>query len=132
MHRISDKALQGDYSKVEPGDCIVAFSKRDLFSIRQTVEKLTPYKCAIIYGALPPETRSEQARRFNERSKVQVLVASNAIGMGLNLNIRRVVFHSAVKFGGEATGFAWIDPSEIKQIGGRAGRLSSDYKYGRY
>jgi ATP-dependent RNA helicase SUPV3L1/SUV3 len=90
--------LRGDYSKVQPGDCIVAFSKADIFSIRRQIEQTTPYKCAVIYGQLPPETRSIQARLFNEEnSGYDILVASDAIGMGLNLNIRRTVFHTALK-----------------------------------
>lgn len=128
--RISEKSLQGDYSKVEPGDCIVAFSKSDIFSIRRIIEELTPYKCAVIYGALPPETRSEQARLFNEGSQFQVLVASDAVGMGLNLNIKRMVFHTTLKWAGKQLGLGWLDPSAVKQIGGRAGRLSSAFKFG--
>ena len=132
--KVTDKSLQGDYSLIRPGDCIVAFSRADIFSIRRQVEMLTPYKCAVIYGQLPPETRSTQARLFNEdNTGYDVLVASDAIGMGLNLNIRRIVFHTTVKRGGgggEAQGAYQVDPSSIKQIAGRAGRMSSDYKIG--
>jgi len=131
---VNDKSLQGDYSQIRPGDCIVAFSRADIFSIRRQVEQLTPYKCAVIYGQLPPETRSTQARLFNDRENggYDVLVASDAIGMGLNLNIRRIVFHTTVKRGGGAGNAAayWVDPSSVKQIAGRAGRLSSNYKVG--
>ena len=128
--KIADQSLKGDYSEIQPGDCVVAFSRADIFSIRRQIERLTPYKCAVIYGALPPETRSTQARLFNEENTgYDVLVASDAIGMGLNLNIRRVVFHTTVKReGGKKT--YWVDPSSVKQIGGRAGRLSSNYKQG--
>jgi superfamily II DNA/RNA helicase len=108
----------------------VAFSKADLYSIRSAIEKHTPHKCAIIYGQLPPETRSMQARLFNEdNTGYDVLVASDAIGMGLNLNIKRVVFHTTIKFDG-VKGSHFIEPSQIKQIGGRAGRKSSQYKFG--
>lgn len=44
------------------GDCIVAFSRAEIFAIKREIERLTPLKCAVIYGALPPETRSMQAR----------------------------------------------------------------------
>ena len=54
---VSDESLRGDYSKVRPGDCIVAFSRSDIFSIKRQVERLTNYKCAVVYGQLPPETR---------------------------------------------------------------------------
>eukprot|EP01034_Spumella_vulgaris_P021411 gene21412-27441_t len=127
---VNEESLRGDYSKIRPGDCIVAFSKADIFSIRKQVEMHTPYKCAVIYGQLPPETRSTQARLFNENnSGYDVLVASDAIGMGLNLNIRRIIFHNTLKSGGSKDVY-WVDPSSVKQIAGRAGRMSSDYKIG--
>lgn len=129
---ISEESLQGDYSKVQKGDCIVAFSKNDLYSIKAEVERLTPHKCCLIYGQLPPETRSTQARLFNdENTGFDVLIASDAIGMGLNLNIRRIIFHTTMKRGGKVadrTGDmgVWLHPSFVKQIAGRAGRLSSE------
>ena len=58
-------------------------------------------------------------------SDYNVLVASDAIGMGLNLNIRRVVFHTMEKFDG--TSFGRVHPSQVKQIAGRAGRHNSRY-----
>lgn len=54
-----------------------------------------------MYGALPPATRSMQAKAFNDKnSPYKVLVATDAVGMGLNLAIRRVIFDSMVKFDG--------------------------------
>lgn len=121
--------MQGDYSKLRPGDCVVAFSRADIFSIRREIEAHTPYKCAVIYGQLPPETRSMQARLFNDpNTGFDILVASDAIGMGLNLNIGRVVFHTTLKNG--KRGPEWLTPSSVKQIGGRAGRKSSQFEYG--
>jgi ATP-dependent RNA helicase SUPV3L1/SUV3 len=72
--------------------------------------------------------RSTQARLFNEdNTGYDVLVASDAIGMGLNLNIRRIIFHTVVKQGGVVDGGpSFVDPSSVKQIAGRAGRLSSN------
>ena len=126
--KIAEESLEGDYGKIQPGDCIVAFSRADIFSIKKEVEKKTPYKCCTVYGQLPPETRSTQARLFNEDGTgYDVLVASDAIGMGLNLNIRRIVLHTTVKRGKNG---GYIHPSSIKQIAGRAGRLSSKYDYG--
>mmetsp|Transcript_48098 Transcript_48098/g.95270 ORF Transcript_48098/g.95270 Transcript_48098/m.95270 type:complete len:502 (-) Transcript_48098:8-1513(-) len=127
---VEDESLQGDYSKVEPGDCIVAFSKQEIFSIKREIESKTKYKCAVIYGALPSETRSLQARLFNgENTGYDILVASDAIGMGLNLNIRRIIFHATKKFLGPIPCF--VEPTLVKQIAGRAGRLSSNYKIGK-
>lgn len=129
--RIENESLKGDYSKVQPGDCVVAFSVLDLFSIKRIIEANTKYKCAIVYGQLPPETRTEQARLFNDRdSGYDILVASDAIGMGLNLNIRRVIFHSTLK-AFTTHDSHYIDPSSIKQIAGRAGRKSSNYPVGK-
>mmetsp|Transcript_3011 Transcript_3011/g.4587 ORF Transcript_3011/g.4587 Transcript_3011/m.4587 type:complete len:823 (+) Transcript_3011:129-2597(+) len=130
--RIQENSLRGDYSQVRPGDCIVAFSKADIFSIKREVERLTNHKCCVVYGQLPPETRSKQARLFNEEGTgYDVLVASDAIGMGLNLNIRRIVFHTTVKPGyGQKKKPGYMDATYIKQIAGRAGRRSSQYQYG--
>ena len=92
----------------------------------------------VIYGQLPPDIRSMQARLFNEdNSGYDILVASDAIGMGLNLNIGRVIFHTTVKRGRKVDGpdndvpnLYFVDPSNVKQIAGRAGRRSSQYKVG--
>jgi ATP-dependent RNA helicase SUPV3L1/SUV3 len=72
----------------------------------------------VVYGALPPEMRRTQARLFNDpASGYDVLVASDAVGMGLNLNIRRVIFHTLTKQeGGDAR--VPISVSAIKQIAG--------------
>jgi len=71
---------------VKPGDCVVSFSRTSIFNIRDRIEKATKLKCALVYGALPPETRTLQANLFNDtKSGYDVLVASDAIGMGLNL-----------------------------------------------
>lgn len=78
---VSDESLNGDYTNVRKGDCIVAFSRADIFSIKSQIEKLTSLRCAVIYGKLPPEVRSSQARLFNERKECDVLVATDAIGL---------------------------------------------------
>jgi ATP-dependent RNA helicase SUPV3L1/SUV3 len=76
------------YKNIKPGDCVVSFSRRTIFDIKQRIEKETGLKCALVYGALPPETRSMQAELFNNPdSGYDVIVASDAIGMGLNLYI---------------------------------------------
>lgn len=74
------------------------FHRADIFSIKREIEATTKHKCCVVYGQLPSETRSQQAKLFNtEGSGYDVLVASDAIGMGLNLNIRRVIFHTTLK-----------------------------------
>lgn len=119
----------GSYKQVQAGDCVVAFSRNDIFAIKREIESTTEHKCCVIYGSLPPSTRSEQARRFNDPdSGYDVLVASDAIGMGLNLNIRRIIFNSVFKSDG--TGIVRLDHSAIKQISGRAGRRNSPFPVG--
>lgn len=123
------KSLRADYSGVQDGDAVVAFSRKDIYTVRRMIERQTKFKCCVVYGGLPPETRSAQARLFNDPAAgYRVLVASDAIGMGLNLNIRRVVFHTMTKFDGVSVGR--MSPSAVKQIAGRAGRRSSIYPAG--
>ncbi|KAL9059622.1 MAG: hypothetical protein Q9162_001127 [Coniocarpon cinnabarinum] len=118
------RSLRGDLSLLRKGDCIVGFSIVVLHSLRQYIERETKRKCAIIYGSLPPETRTQQAQLFNDPDNdYDYLVASNAVGMGLNLSIKRLIFQSAhrnIKGRLEA-----VPVPEIKQIAGRAGRYST-------
>ncbi|KAG7660558.1 uncharacterized protein J8A68_005977 [[Candida] subhashii] len=103
---------------LKKGDCVVAFSRRKLLDLKQMIERTTNFKVSIIYGALPPQIRSQQAELFNNGSH-DILVATDAVGMGLNLKIKRIVFSNIVKFGSRLTN------SEARQIGGRAGRYSA-------
>jgi len=120
---------KGSYENVQPGDCVVAFSKDDIFAIKREIETSTQYKCCVIYGSLPPDVRAEQARRFNNPdSEYEVLVASDAIGMGLNLSIKRIIFNTMFKNNGERV--VQLDHSSVKQIAGRAGRRNSPYPHG--
>lgn len=84
--QVADSSLGGTLKTVRKGDCIVAFSRTAIFEIKQRVEHDTGMKCAVVYGALPPEIRNEQAAMFNEvGSGADIIVGSDAIGMGLNL-----------------------------------------------
>ncbi|KAF9781067.1 hypothetical protein IL306_014107 [Fusarium sp. DS 682] len=116
-----DNALDGDYSRLEKGDAIVAFSRLNLHALKRTIEKKTGRRCAIIYGSLPPEVRVQQAALFNDpNNDYDFIVASDAIGMGLNLEIRRVILESVAKYDGSHN--RMLTYPELKQIGGRAGR----------
>ncbi|CAM6087359.1 unnamed protein product [Calypogeia fissa] len=127
--KVAEESLRGDFRNIEAGDCIVAFSRRDIFDIKREVELASKHRCCVVYGALPPETRTQQAKLFNELDNgYNVLVASDAIGMGLNLNIRRVVFFSLDKFDGDSK--KPVPPAQVKQIAGRAGRRGSLYPEG--
>lgn len=126
---VEAKTLLGDLRNVRSGDCVVAFSRREIFEVKLTIEKHTNHRCCVIYGALPPETRRQQANLFNDQdNEFDVLVASDAVGMGLNLNIRRVVFYSLSKYNGDR--IVPVPPSQVKQIAGRAGRRGSVYPDG--
>ena len=79
-------SLKGDLSSLRKGDCLVAFSKLMLHKLKHQIELRTGKPVAIIYGSLPPEVRAQQARLFNDpNNDHDILVASDAIGMGLNL-----------------------------------------------
>lgn len=115
------KSLKGNFKNLQKGDAVVAFSRVSIHQLKAGIEKETGRRCAIVYGGLPPETRASQAALFNDpNNDYDYLAASDAIGMGLNLEIKRVVFESSYKFDGQA--FRPLSIPEIKQIGGRAGR----------
>ena len=81
-----ETSLEGDWSRVRKGDCIVTFRRSSIFDIKKQVEDMTGLRCAVAYGRLPPEVRSEQAALFNDPdSGYDVLIGSDAVGMGLNL-----------------------------------------------
>ncbi|KAI5855783.1 P-loop containing nucleoside triphosphate hydrolase protein [Tricharina praecox] len=117
-------SLDGDLKKIQRGDCVVTFSRRNIFALKRSIEEQTGKHCAVVYGSLPPETRSTQAKLFNdENNDYDVLVASDAVGMGLNLSIKRVIFEAVEKWNGTAT--VAIPVPSIKQIAGRAGRYKA-------
>lgn len=136
---IAKDSLEGDLSKIRRGDCLVTFSRNNIFAFKRVVEEKTGLRVAVAYGGLPPEVREEQARAFNE-GDYDVLVASDAIGMGLNLcvysllrrraiadrwyvyrKIKRIVFETLHKWDGRAE--VQLPLPQIKQIAGRAGRF---------
>ncbi|KAI8942751.1 hypothetical protein NX059_000795 [Plenodomus lindquistii] len=121
---VMPSSLKGNLDKLEKGDCVVAFTVIGIHALRREIEKKTGKNCAIVYGSLPPETRAQQARLFNDPDNdYDYLVASDAIGMGLNLAIKRVIFESTMKSNGIE--FQPLLISEVKQIAGRAGRYKT-------
>lgn len=103
---------------IQKGDAVIAFSRKDVLTLSARIRQWG-FGVASIYGALSPEVRRTEARRFNS-GEADVLVATDAIGMGLNLPIRRVVFSSTHKFDGVAP--RDLNATEVRQIAGRAGR----------
>ena len=109
--------------KIEPQTAVVAFSRRDVLSLKQQLSE--KYRVSVVYGNLSPEVRREEARRFRE-GESEVLVATDAIAMGLNLPIRTILFAKDNKFDGLRR--RELTPSEVLQIAGRAGRYGIEEK----
>ena len=113
---------QTDWDDIRPGDALITFSKIGVLSIAEDMRRKGKNP-AIIYGALPYSTRRKQVEGFLD-GEMQYVVSTDAIGMGLNLPIRRVIFTETEKFDG--TERRELKPEEVQQIAGRAGR------YGMY
>lgn len=104
---------------VKQGDALIVFSKKSVLDVAGRLEEQR-VDASVIYGSLPPEIRRRQMRQFNS-GRTKVVVATDAIGMGLNLPVRRIVFLQADKYDGVSRRPLLV--SEIKQIAGRAGRF---------
>jgi ATP-dependent RNA helicase SUPV3L1/SUV3 len=105
--------------KLQKGDAIIAFSRKDVLTFSARFRQWG-FSVASIYGALSPEVRRHESERFCNGS-ADILVATDAIGMGLNLPIRRVIFANIHKFDGVASRL--LNATEVRQIAGRAGRF---------
>ncbi|MEJ9230770.1 RNA helicase [Peribacillus butanolivorans] len=100
------------------GDALICFSRRQVLETASRLQG-SGHSVSMIYGSMPPENRKRQIELFN-RGETSVVVATDAIGMGLNLPIRRIVFLENEKFDG--TRRRRLTSQEVKQIAGRAGR----------
>lgn len=103
--------------EIEPQTALIAFSRNDVLKLKQKLQKY--HKVSVIYGNLSPEVRRDEARRFREKQS-DILIATDAIAMGLNLPIKTVLFTTHTKFDGVCK--RPINVNEIVQIAGRAGR----------
>lgn len=103
---------------VKKGDALIVFSRKDVHGVAAELQNIG-VKCSIIYGSLPYDVRHREAGKFAE-STTDVVVATDAIGMGMNLPINRIVFLQTTKFDGVKE--RMLTSSEVKQIAGRAGR----------
>ena len=112
---------------VKPGDALIVFSKRSVINVAAELQG-KGIECSMIYGALPYETRKAETERFLN-GETKVVVATDAIGMGLNLPIKRVVFLETEKYDGYE--MRLLKPEEVQQIAGRAGRKGI-YEEGRF
>jgi ATP-dependent RNA helicase SUPV3L1/SUV3 len=107
-----------DVEDLREGDAVIAFSRADVLAWKEMLDE-QGLTSAVIYGALGPDVRRSEAARFRS-GEAAVMIATDAIGMGLNLPIRRVLFTTSTKFDGQAR--RRIRPSALRQIAGRAGR----------
>ncbi|MGG3805511.1 helicase-related protein [Metabacillus fastidiosus] len=106
------------FKYVQKGDALICFSRRKVLETAARIQN-DGHSVSMIYGSMPPETRKKQMNRFIE-GETKVIVATDAIGLGLNLPIRRIIFLDNEKFDG--TRRRRLTSQEVKQIAGRAGR----------
>lgn len=113
-------------SRLPKRSAIVAFSAEEVYAIAEMLRRFSG-GAAVVMGALSPKTRNSQVAMF-EAGEVDYLVATDAIGMGLNLDVQHVAFASLQKFDGRRLRRLTI--SEMAQIAGRAGRHQQDGSFG--
>jgi ATP-dependent RNA helicase SUPV3L1/SUV3 len=113
-------------TRLPPRSAIVAFTLNDLYEIADLVRRQRG-GTAIVLGALSPRTRNAQVEMY-QSGEVDYLVATDAIGMGLNMDIRHVAFAATRKFDGRD--MRKLSPAEMAQIAGRAGRHTTDGTFG--
>jgi ATP-dependent RNA helicase SUPV3L1/SUV3 len=113
-------------TRLPPRSAVVAFSTENVYAIAELIRRQRG-GAAVVMGALSPRTRNAQAALYNE-GEVDYLVATDAIGMGLNMDIDHVAFAQGRKFDGRNA--RDLTPAEVAQIAGRAGRHVKDGSWG--
>jgi len=113
-------------TKLPKRTAIVAFSSDEVYAIAELLKRQKG-GAAVVMGALSPRTRNAQVDLY-QSGEVDYIVATDAIGMGLNLDVDRVVFAARTKFDGHR--HRALTPAEASQIAGRAGRLTTDGSFG--
>lgn len=126
--RLSELTYTGSkkISRMPARSAIVGFSVENVYAIAELIRR-TKGGCAVVMGALSPRTRNAQVALY-QNGDVDYLVATDAIGMGLNLDINHVAFSSTSKFDGHR--MRKLFPWELAQIAGRAGRHTSPGTFG--
>ncbi|MGE3917105.1 MAG: helicase-related protein [Hyphomicrobiaceae bacterium] len=119
-------AGQKKITRLPKRSAIVAFSAAEVYSIAELIRRQLG-GAAVVLGALSPRTRNAQVALY-QNGDVDYLVATDAIGMGLNLDVDHVAFAAVRKFDGHAT--RDLTPAELGQIAGRAGRHLNDGTFG--
>src|SRR4029077_15266962 len=105
---------------------VVAFSAQEVYALAELLRRQTG-GAAVVLGALSPRTRNAQVEMY-QAGEVDHLVATDAIGMGLNMDLLHVAFAGLAKFDGR--GPRRLTPAELAQIAGRAGRHMNDGSFG--
>jgi len=113
-------------SRLPPRSAVVAFSVEQVYAVAEMLRRFRG-GAAVVMGALSPETRNRQVDLF-QSGEVDYIVATDAIGMGLNLDVTHVAFASLSKFDGVRQ--RRLTPAEMAQIAGRAGRHQQDGSFG--
>lgn len=126
--RLSQLSFSGDrkITRQPRRTAIVAFSADEVYAIAELIRRQRG-GAAVVMGSLSPRTRNAQVEMF-QSGEVDYLVATDAIGMGLNLDVDHVAFASDRKYDGYH--YRRLNPSEFAQIAGRAGRASRDGTFG--
>src|SRR5690242_2930157 len=126
--RLSRLTFSGEkkLTRLPRRSAIVAFSAEEVYAIAELIRRQRG-GAAVVLGALSPRTRNAQVELY-QSGEVDYLVATDAIGMGLNLDVDHVAFASDRKFDGYQ--FRKLNPSELAQIAGRAGRATRDGTFG--
>lgn len=126
--RLSQLAFAGEkkLSRLPRRTAIVAFSAEEVYAIAELIRRQRG-GAAVVLGALSPRTRNAQVALY-QSGDVDYLVATDAIGMGLNLDVDHVAFASDRKFDGYQ--YRKLNPGELGQIAGRAGRATRDGTFG--
>ena len=119
-------AGQKKLSRLPPRSAIVAFNSEMVYAVAEHIRQQRG-GAAVVMGALSPRTRNAQVALY-QSGDVDYLVATDAIGMGLNMDVDHVAFASTRKFDGFQ--FRQLNPSELGQIAGRAGRYMNDGTFG--
>lgn len=112
--------------RLKPRSAVVAFTANDVYALAEILRRQRG-GAAVVLGALSPRTRNAQVAMY-QAGEVDYLVATDAIGMGLNMDVRNVTFASTRKFDGKK--FRALHAAELAQIAGRAGRHANDGTFG--
>ena len=126
--RLSTLAHEGHckLARLKPRNAVIAFSTESVYALAERMRGIKG-GCAVVLGALSPRTRNAQVALY-QAGEVDSLVATDAIGMGLNLDLDHVAFSACRKFDGRSS--RMLSAAEMAQIAGRAGRYLTDGSFG--